>query len=104
MEAGNMDGATAAVGRVEVEDQATLTLAGQTLTAWRDVESTGQVVGPGLLVLAGTGGKLAGSVPDVRVTGTVELVGPATVLGSLTVAGGRLKDQGFRLLVRQSVP
>jgi hypothetical protein len=99
-------GASTAVGRVEVEDQATLSLAGHTLTVWRDVLSPGQVVGPGLLTLAAGGGEweLAGSVPSVLVTGTYELVGPVTVLGSLTVRGGYLNDKGFHLLVRQPAP
>jgi hypothetical protein len=97
-------GASTAVGRIEVEDQATLSLAGHTLTVWRDVLSPGQIVGPGLLTLAGTGGKLAGAVPSVLITGSVELVDAVTVLGNLTVRGGSLSEKGFHLLVRQPVP
>jgi hypothetical protein len=93
------------VGRVEVEDQATLSLGGHTMTIWLDVETTGgQVLGPGLLTFAGTAGKLAGSVPSVLVTGSIDLVGEVTVLGDLTVRGGSLSDRGFLLRLRAAAP
>jgi hypothetical protein len=97
-------GANAAVGRVELATGATLSLAGYTLTVWRDVACTGEVVGPGLLAMAGTGGKLAGAVPSVLVTGSAELAGSVTVLGDLTVRGGSLDEKGYSLVVRQSAP
>ncbi len=99
-------GASTAVGRVEVQNQTTLSLAGYTLTVWRDLWSTGQILGPGLLTLAAGGGgwELAGSVPNVLVTGTYEAYGPVMVSGSLTVRGGYLSNRGFPLLVREPAP
>jgi hypothetical protein len=92
------------VGRVEVASGATADLVGYTLTVTRDVVADGEVTGPGLVVMTGSGCTLEGLVPSVRVTGSVALTGATTVLGSLTVRGGSLNEKGFHLLVRQPAP
>jgi hypothetical protein len=96
--------ANAEIGRIEVLPQATLSLAGYTMTVWEDVLSGGQLLGPGTVTIAGSGSTAAGSLPSVLVTGGADLVGPVTVSGVLTVRGGFLNEKGFPLVIRGAVP
>lgn len=87
--------ADAAVGRVEVQAGATLTL-GADLTVSTDVVANGAITGsPFRVIMTGTG-SLQGTLPRLRVTGTVALSG-ATSSTQIQVDGGRLRTSGFFL-------
>lgn len=84
--------------RLVVESGASLTLGGHSLTAHGDVEATGAVTGQGALIMDGTG-TLAGTVPRLRIAGTVALA-DTTSAAWATLDGGLLHFNGFPLLIR----
>ncbi|HEX6037009.1 Ig-like domain-containing protein [Longimicrobium sp.] len=89
-----LDSATT-VAWAQVQAGATLTL-GADFTVSTDVLADGPIQGPHRVIMPGTAATVRGFLPQLRVTGTVSLVG-ATSSSNITVIGGRLRTSGFFL-------
>jgi hypothetical protein len=85
----------ASVGRVEVQSGATLTL-GADLTVATDVVADGAITGSAFRVVMTGTGTVQGTLPRLRITGTVSLAGN-TSTAQIQVDGGRLTDNSFFL-------
>lgn len=81
--------ANAAVTNLRVATGSTLSLGGNTLTAWGNVEVTGSIA-TGTLRMRGPSALLRGSVGDLQVGGTLTLQGTTQVTGKVTVEAGGL--------------
>lgn len=90
-------GAAASVARVEVQAGATLTL-GADLTVSTDVIAPGAITGSTFRVIMTGTGFVEGTLPRLRVWGTVSLSG-STTASQVQVDGGRITNAGFALTV-----
>jgi len=93
--------ANTAVGRVKVNDAATLAIGAFNLTvnAGATTINTGQITATsGLLLLSGAG-TIAGSLPHFVVTGSYALAGNVLAPATARVDGGRLNTAGWLLRV-----
>ncbi|HEX5726413.1 MAG TPA: hypothetical protein VFX98_13150 [Longimicrobiaceae bacterium] len=94
--------AATAIGGVQVDDGATLSLGAFDLTASQNV-ATGYTVGSGILgttgslVLAGTGKTVMGRVPITLVTGTYSLAGNLFGVAPETIDDGRLDSDSYEI-------
>lgn len=92
------------IGGVTVQDGATLNLGAFDLTAtasvWTGTSSSEITSTTGVLVLAGIGQTLQGTLPRMRVTGTYSLSANVFARSSLDVDRGRLTDSGWLLDAR----
>lgn len=76
-----------------------LDLGTYTLTASGNVDATGALQN-GTVVLEGTGAMLNGSLPSVRVTGSVELQGSTVASGAVSIQDGALNLAGRPLSIQ----
>jgi hypothetical protein len=93
--------ANTTVGRVIVNDAATLTIGGFNLTvnAGARTINTGKITATsGLLLLSGAG-TIAGSLPRFIVTGSYALAGSVVTPATARVNGGRLNTAGWLMQV-----
>lgn len=80
-------GTSAAITHLRVGYASTLGLGGGTLTAWGNVDATG-TISNGTLWMRGTGTVLNGTLPTLRVNGTVTTQGTTRVNGMVLISGG----------------
>lgn len=90
--------AASSVGRIQVDSAATLSVGTFSLTVGTDVISHGSITGTGRVIMTGTGSVL-GILPDLQVSGTVNVAGNVTTTAPLRILGGRLRNGGFRVRV-----
>lgn len=88
-------GAAATVARIEVQSGATLTL-GADLTVTTDVVANGSINGAAYRVTMTGTGTVVGTLPRLRVSGTVSLAGN-TSTRQIQVDGGRITNSAFTL-------
>lgn len=92
------------VARVEVDADATLSLATFDLTTTGDAitGATGGIQSTtGLLLLTGADGNVAGRLPRTRVTGRYSLTSATTIDGMLSIRSGMLRGGGHHLRVNR---
>jgi hypothetical protein len=87
--------AASSVGRVEVANGATVTLAAD-LTVGTDVVVDGAITGNAYRVVMTGTGTVRGTLPRLRVLGTVALTGNTTT-AQVQVDGGRITDSAYML-------
>jgi hypothetical protein len=93
--AGNMPALTAdaQLTHLRVGFASTLTLNGNTLTAWGNVDAVGSITG-GTLWVRGADALLKGNLPSVRVSGAASLQGATKASGAVSVSDGSLVVNG----------
>lgn len=82
-------GSDAQITHLRVGFASTVDLAGYALTAWGNVDATGAVQ-HGTLRMGGAGTLLNGTVPSLRVTGSVKLQGATRATGAVSIQDGSL--------------
>ncbi|MHB1193224.1 MAG: beta strand repeat-containing protein, partial [Longimicrobiales bacterium] len=75
------------IGTLTLEEGATLDIGSFDLTVSGDLVSGGVITGSGTVAMSGTDAAIAGTVPNLLVTGSVTAVGDVTVTGDFTVDG-----------------
>jgi hypothetical protein len=101
--------ANATVGGVQVQDGGWLDVQDFYLTVTGDVNTgqTGRISlpagRPGRLILAGTSGRVAGTLPPIRVTGSYSMTGNVTTIAPFQGRLGKLRNARWRLRIVQSI-
>lgn len=92
-------GTDAQITHLRVGFASTLDLGGYALTAWGNVDATGAVQN-GTIRMGGAGALLSGTLPSLRVTGSVKLQGATRATGAVSISDGSLNLAGRPLSIQ----
>jgi hypothetical protein len=94
--------ANQSIGRIMVDDGASVNIGAFDLTASQDAlaHASGGIFGTvGRLLLTGVAKTTSGALPRMRVSGTYSLDGNVNAVAPLRVEGGRIRNTSFRLRI-----